>query len=135
MIYKKKELSKIIEDIEHDYFSQDVMHNLDYFKTLSTNSKDCTEQKARHKISCFLPWNNISTTSEGFIDCCEINLDREIKFPEYSLKEIWESSYYKKLRECFSQGMLLEKCAQCCLEEDNHNIRRILQNTYGHKDL
>lgn len=124
---QKQELDKIITNVECDPSYQAIAHNLNCFKIKQMNKEVLTEQNKESSISCFLPWYNISITSRGYVDCCDTGMDREIKLPGYSLRKVWESSYYSNLRDKFSKGYLFEKCLHCCMRTNIAEIRKALR--------
>ncbi len=120
----RQALDEIARSVESAAEYADIKHNLGSFRLQSAQLPKANT--AAPGIRCFLPWYNISISAEGFADCCDMTLDREIKYPDVSLEEIWNSSYYKRFRSGFSSGETFEKCAHCCMEQDNENIRRSL---------
>jgi MoaA/NifB/PqqE/SkfB family radical SAM enzyme len=135
----REELSSIIDDLEKTGSTEGIRHNLHSFTCTSDQKHDERHeeslleepgQRESMVITCFLPWYNISMGSEGYVDCCDMTCDREMKFQSSGLREIWNSAYYRNLRTVFRGGRTLEKCVNCCMKGDIEDIRRSLMRDF-----
>lgn len=72
-------------------------------------------------IPCFEPFLNVVVRMDGHVTpCCMID-NQGMDLKEKSLKEIWESEYYKELRKNFRKHDIPKGCEECILSKENRN--------------
>jgi len=66
-------------------------------------------------VKCYEPWTSMLINSNGEIGpCCEIPRDKlNISVREHSLKEVWFSDYFQKIRKNVLNNLLDDKCFIC----------------------
>lgn len=111
--------------------------NLQYFYTLqlveSTNNMDGlilkNDKKNFVNMACFEPFYRMGIRADGKVGPCGF-FDEESpeNMKNKSLKEIWHSPYFNRLRFKMIDHDMPKYCKKCCstLVINNYNIRRIL---------
>ncbi len=79
-------------------------------------------------LVCFEPWYHLIVKTDGAIGPCCLADDKTLNIKDTSLKEVWFSSYFKKLRENILKGKFPKYCSVC-------NIGQISQNRLMKQEL
>jgi radical SAM protein with 4Fe4S-binding SPASM domain len=86
------------------------------------------------QIFCYLPYNSLTFSFGGRVYVCSYNRDITLgKYPQNSIKEIWEGEKAKKLREHMSHNDLEYGCRHCKFFFDKgkfSNIRPLVFDKY-----
>jgi radical SAM protein with 4Fe4S-binding SPASM domain len=86
------------------------------------------------QIFCYLPYNSLTFSFGGSVYVCSYNRDISLgKYPQNSIKEIWEGEKAKKLREHMSHNDLEYGCRHCKFFFDKgkfSNIRPLVFDKY-----
>jgi sulfatase maturation enzyme AslB (radical SAM superfamily) len=88
---------------------------------------------------CSLLWKHISNEPQGYVRTCCIARDRvtrpdgtEYTLGDASVREIFNSEYYKNIREQIRQGELPQNCNICWQDESNgKKSKRQIYNDYA----
>ena len=92
-------------------------------------NRDNKHESNFSEIPCFEPFLNMVVRMDGTTNpCCMIESGGE-NLKEKNLKEIWNSEYFKHLREKFRQEGYPEVCSECILSKEtrNQDFRRELK--------
>lgn len=65
------------------------------------------------KQICHAPFVNMYFNSWGSVGACWLTLDKAPKYPEKSLKEIWNGEYFQSIRENIKKKNLDKHCSVC----------------------
>ena len=86
------------------------------------------------QIFCYLPYNSLTFSFQGEVYVCSYNRDIILgKYPENSIKEIWEGTKAQKLREHMTHNDLSYGCRHCKFFFDKgkfSNIRPLVFDKY-----
>lgn len=82
------------------------------------------------KIFCFSPFNSMFFDQYGRVRPCWDIINNYDKYPNKSLKEIWNGENYEKLRESFSKNVLSSSCNTCINSIQNKNFNAVKAKKY-----
>lgn len=77
-----------------------------------------SRQSSKHRRPCIYPWERIVLTPRGFLAFCPADWVHSSSMADYretSIKNIWQSNFYKKLRQAHLDNNYEEcpACSQC----------------------
>lgn len=83
------------------------------------------------KYVCHAPFNNLYFSSEGKVANCWLTFDDpEVYSEDNTIKEIWNSEKFNKLRENIKDFNLSARCATCLKYLENNNHTNVLAKAY-----
>ncbi len=104
----------------------------------SEMQNDPYEFNSISKTFCFLPFSHLATHTDGSaILCCVAKTDSGLNLNELSLREVWNSSYFKSARLKMLKGEPVSACGHCYTEENNgcrsHRVteNRVWKDRFG----
>ncbi len=82
---------------------------------------------------CYAPFNNIAFNTLGFAGACFQShfMEEELRFPRASIREIWFSKQFQRLRDHIHNKDLNYKCKKCKKFMDDRNYVSVPINGYG----
>lgn len=86
--------------------------------------------KQSSKTFCVLPWTHAATYNDGsVILCCVSSNDANLNLNKMTLKEAWNSDYFKQTRLKMLNGECVSACRSCYKEEESGiTSHRIAEN-------
>jgi radical SAM protein with 4Fe4S-binding SPASM domain len=102
--------------------------------------KDAEKSKSKKSffnLPCFEPWYFMMITEQGKVARCIGDFDNDFYLGNKSLKAIWESSHYRKLRKNLMNNIMPEFCKRCCHPQvmETREIRERLKNKVLNKNV
>lgn len=82
------------------------------------------------KQICHAPYVNMYFNSWGNVGSCWLTLDKAPRYPEKSLKEIWNGEYFQSLRENIKQKKLDKHCSVCKKRIEDRVFGQTLARAY-----
>lgn len=81
---------------------------------------------------CYAPFNNIAFNSQGYVGACFQSYFREeeLRIPRASIREIWFSKQFQRLRDHIKNNDLSYKCKDCRKFMDARNFVSVPINGY-----
>jgi MoaA/NifB/PqqE/SkfB family radical SAM enzyme len=99
-------ISKDIVDTSEDVSNIILKRSMDFYRKYHKNYL---------RVPCFEPWSSIGIHSDGNVSPCSlIERDFSLNIENSSLKEIWHSAEYERLRVKFLSGHIEPLCRYCC---------------------
>ena len=101
-----------------DFFKHDLFHKANVMDeammgAAELDHKEKVSQFPLLSAPCYMPWYNISVFADGRVLPCFILRDPGVSFKENTLEEIWESEYFRSLRQQMLTNKLGKDCAKC----------------------
>jgi MoaA/NifB/PqqE/SkfB family radical SAM enzyme len=121
-----KELNEILKEAKKICTKNSIENNIESFATKdlieNTNKmnflikKRFTEKKEKHPLlnfPCYEPWYHVVVRPNGKAGpCCMFDVS-DVSLADMTLKEVWESNYFRRVRKDLSEGNLNGFCSKC----------------------
>jgi MoaA/NifB/PqqE/SkfB family radical SAM enzyme len=108
--------------------AENIASSMDKLIIHTIKNQDKKENKFL-SLPCFEPFYNMIILPEGKIASCSVSgTNYSINIGSKSLKDIWNSNYYKNLRKSLLNIKLMPYCSRCCssINLENERIRALL---------
>lgn len=96
---------------------------------LYENSNETDALITDFKVPCYVPWYSLSIDAKGIATpCSQFTEEKGLDVRGKSLKEVWTSEKFEKIRKNIISKDIPDTCSKCCapLLEENKEIRNKL---------